>query len=100
MKTEDNQVSIPLRKDRWLRFLVVSLLLNFGSAILFPWFLTDGLTLKLALICGLPTMWGFFIFLSFHTRRERFVGYAAILPAIIWLAAIADLLTTYGWAGL
>jgi hypothetical protein len=96
---ESTVASRPTR-DRWLGSLIVSIVINVACLILFPVSLTDGLTLRLAVICGVPALWGCYALLFFRTRRERFVGYAAFVPAIVWLAAIADLLSSYGWAGL
>jgi len=98
--TIDPAVGPQPTRDRWLRLLIVSIVLNVACLILFPVFLTDGLTLRLAVICGVPTLWGCYALLFFRTRRERFVGYAAFVPAIVWLAAIADLFSRSGWAGL
>ena len=88
-------------RDRWFAWLVVSIVLNVAWLIsLFPQFLTDGLDLPLAVICGVPAVWGCYSLLFFRTRRERCVGYAAFVPAVVELAAIVDLLSRYGWAGL
>ena len=63
---------------------------------LFPQFLTDGLTLTLAAICGVPALWGFYSLFFFGTARERVVGYASALAALAWLEAVADLFARFG----
>jgi len=98
--TIEPQVDLQTTRDRWLIFLIISVALNIAGLILFPLFLTDGLTLPLAVTGGVPALWGGYTLLFFRTRRERLVGYAAVVPTIIWLAAIVDLLSRYGWAGL
>jgi hypothetical protein len=95
MKTK-NRSTIVQVSGVWLIFLIVSIALNVAALILLPLFLTDGLTLPLVVTCGVPALWGGYALLSFRTRRERLVGYAAVVPAIIWLAAIVDLLSRYG----
>jgi hypothetical protein len=94
-----SEISQKVVTDRWLFRLVISLVLNIASQILFPMFMTDGLTLRLAVVCGVPGLWGLYALLFFRTRRERFVGYAAFVPAIVCFAAMVDLLSHYGWAG-
>jgi len=96
---EHNRDSAPA-KDRWLRILIVSILLNLISMVLFPMFLTDGLTLRLALIAGVPAASGSYVFFFFRTKRERFVGYASVASAVVWLAVIVHLISAYGWAGI
>lgn len=86
-------------RERWLFILVISIVLNVAGLFLFPQFLTDGLTLRLTLVCGLPALWDCYAVLFFRTRRERIVGYVSIVPAVAWLVAIVDLLSTFGWAG-
>src|SRR5437868_4232409 len=93
--TIESAVASRPTRDRWLMLLIVSVVLNVASLILFPLFLTDGLTLSLASICGVPAFWGCYGLLFFRTRRERFVGYAAFIPAIVWLVAIVDLISRY-----
>src|SRR5438552_3805863 len=86
-----------IKRDRWVLVLIVTILVNLASFILFPQFLTDALTLPLAGICGVPALWGFYSFLSFRTRKERVVGYVAVLPAAGWVLAALNLLWDYGW---
>jgi hypothetical protein len=70
-----------MKRDRWAPLLILTVLINLASFLLFPRFLTDALTPSLAGICGAPAVWGFYSFLCFRTPRERIVGYAAVLPA-------------------
>jgi hypothetical protein len=95
--THADAKAVPIKRDGWVLLLSVTILVNLASFLLFPQFLTDALTLPLAGICGVPVLWGFYSFLSFRTRRERVVGYAAVLPAAGWALAALNLLWQYGW---
>ena len=86
------------KRDRWLAFLTITLAINLAALILFPDFLTDALTVPLAAICGVPSVWGFYTLLFFRTRRERIVGYVGIFPLVIWTACLVSLMSEYGWA--
>jgi hypothetical protein len=81
------------KRDRWLAFLMITLGLNSAALILFPDFLTDALTVPLALICGVPAAWGFYTLLFFRTRRERVVGYFGVVPLVIWAACLVSLVS-------
>lgn len=94
---EPLQEGAPSKRDRWVPLLVATAALNLVSFILFPIFVTDALTPMLSLLCGVPALWGFYSFLSFRTRRERIVGYVAIVPAALWLLGALSLLWEYGW---
>ena len=85
------------KRDRWLAFLIITAALNLAALILFPNFLTDAFTLPLALICGVPSAWGFYTLLFFRTRRERIVGYFGILPLVVWAACLVSLIAEYGF---
>jgi hypothetical protein len=87
----------PSKPDRWLPFLIVTVLLNLANIVLVPAFLTDALTPVLAVLLGGPSLWGFYSFLAFRTKRERIVGYVAILPAVLWSFLALSLLWEYGW---
>src|SRR5262245_45032904 len=67
--------------DRWLRFLIVSCLLNLMCFLLFPQVYTDCATPAQLLLCVGPAVWGLHVFLSFRTKKERIVGYVFIVPA-------------------
>jgi hypothetical protein len=91
------QERAPSERDRWVPLLGVTAALNLVSFVLFPMFVTDALTPMLSLLCGVPALWGFYSFLFFRTRRERIVGYVAIVPAALWLFGALSLLWEYGW---
>ena len=87
------------RRDRWVLFLSVTVILNLTTFLLFPEFVTDALTAPMALLWGVPTLWGLYSFLCFRTRKERVVGYFAIAPTALWSLAALSLLSEYGWSG-
>jgi len=87
----------PSKRDCWICRLLVTVILNLASLCLFPKFVTDALTPALLVVCGMPTAWGLYAFLSFRTRRERIVGYVAFLPVTVWTFASLDLYYSRGW---
>jgi hypothetical protein len=73
------------RGDRWLLFLIVTIALNLGSALLFPILVTDAFTPKLFIVSVIPVIWGFSTIFFYRSTREKYVAGLATLGAIYWL---------------
>ena len=82
---------------RWFQFLAVPTLINVSSLVLFPMFLTDALTFPLLVICGVPILWSGYMLFGFRSWPERVIAYIATVMAVVWAAAMLDLLTSYGY---
>ena len=71
--------------DRWLLFLIVTLVVNLASALLFPMFVTNAFTPQIVVISALPVLWGFSLLFSYRSKRERYVTWLAVTGSFYWL---------------
>src|SRR5262245_59363444 len=83
-------------RDRWLLLLIISLVINLGSAFLFPMFVTDAFTWLQFLVCLPPIVWAGFLLFRYRARGERWVSYAAVLGALYWLLPVIGLVVEFG----
>jgi hypothetical protein len=81
-------------RDRWLLLLVGSLVINLGSAFMFPMFVTDAFSWPAFLVCLPPIAWAGL--LLFRARGERLASYAAVLGALYWLLPAIGLVVEFG----
>jgi hypothetical protein len=92
-----NEPAEPIRtRDRWLLFLIVSLVINLGSAFTFPMFVTDAFSWPALLVCLPPIVWAGFLLFRYRARGERLVSYAAVLGALYWLLPAIGLVVEFG----
>jgi hypothetical protein len=98
MATEQSIAVITTKPDRWVRFLAVTVVLNFASSVFFPMVATDVATPMQLLSCVLPAIWGFYTLFAFRTRRERIVGYVSVVAAGLWSLGAASLAWQNGWS--
>ena len=83
-------------RDRWLLPLVLSLVINLGSGILLPIFVTDGFSWPAFLVCLPPIAWAAFLLFRYQARGERLVSYAALLGGLYWLLPAVGLVVESG----
>jgi len=77
--------AIVSKADRWLLFLILTLTVNVGSAILWPVFVTDAFRWDMFAASVGPVIWGFSLLFFYRTKRERYVSWFAAAGAICWL---------------
>ena len=86
-----------IKRDRWLVWCVLSIVLNFISLILFPMAATDIATPLQLLSCVVPARLGVYTLFAFRTCKERIVGYLSIIPAAFWGFCAGSLGWEHGW---
>lgn len=72
-------------------FLAVTICVNGACAFLFPELVSDSFNPQVFAVCITPSVWGWYIFLVYRTRREKFVSYAGLAGGMFWLAPAVGL---------
>lgn len=81
--------------DRWCSLLIISLAINFGSALIFPMYVTDAFSWPAWLACLLPIAWAGWLLFRCRSRGERWVSYVAVLGALYWLVPAIGLVAEF-----
>ncbi len=69
---------------RWVALVLVTAILNFGSALLFPQFSSGGFSWLALFSCLLPVLWGAYMLAIYRSFLERVVTWAAMAGAAYW----------------
>ena len=73
------------QRNCWLPLLLMTLIINLVSAVMFPNLVTDAFTAEIFVVSVVPVLWGFFLLFRYRSRGERFVAWFAVLGAFFWL---------------
>ena len=72
-------------------FFTMTICVNGACAFLVPQLISDIFNLQIFVVCILPSIWGWYVFLVYRTPREKFVSYAGLAGAVFWLAPAVGL---------
>src|SRR4051794_35259103 len=93
--SETHAISVARTRSRWLSLLVLTLVINLGSAFIFPHHTRDAFSWSAFLSCLAPIGWAAYLLLSYRTLGERLVSHAAIALALLWLLPAIGLVVEF-----